>query len=200
MIIAIDYDGTIGDTNQEKVKWIKAELDKDVSPWDCNRTDCVPIIGPEAYERLGNYVYERESTLRANEVPGAREALRTLAKTCVLQVVTARLPKRVPHAREWLQRNGVLSCIKALHSSSGSSKAAVCAAINADILIDDDIRHLRNTEVAGLDRILLQHGREEAPECGPGITFCRSWREVLEHIDRMKGPGQREKMPLPGEG
>jgi hypothetical protein len=182
MIIAIDYDGTIGDTNREKVKWIAGNLGQAVSPWRCNRTDCVPIIGLDAYERMGNHVYERESTRQANEVPGALAALRALSGKAALHVVTARTEARVPHAREWLESQGVLSLIAGIHSSAGSSKSAVCAALGASILIDDDIRHLRQVEVAGLHRILLQDGRDDVPDCGLGVAFCASWQDVLERV------------------
>ncbi|MCK5802263.1 MAG: hypothetical protein KAI66_05495 [Lentisphaeria bacterium] len=181
MIIAIDYDGTIGDTNREKIKWIEENLGKVVSPWNCSRTDCVPIIGLEAYESMGDYVYERESTLVANEVPGALDALRKLSGKAQLHLVTARLERRVPHAREWLERKGVLPCFEGIHTSAGTSKSAICSAIGADILIDDDVRHLREIDVEGLFRILLQDGRDDKPDCGSGVTFCRSWSQVLEH-------------------
>ena len=185
MIIAIDYDGTIGDTNREKVKWIAENLGETVAPWHCNRTDCVPIIGLEPYERMGNHVYERESTLQANEVPGALAALRALSGKAALHVVTARTEARVPHAREWLASQGVLSLIAGTHSSAGSSKSAVCSAIGASILIDDDIRHLRQVELAGLHRILLQAGRDDVPACGSEVAFCRSWQGVLERVAAM---------------
>ena len=183
MIIAIDYDGTIGDTNHEKVKWIENNLDKAISPWECNRTDCVPIIGLEAYTSMGNYVYERESTLQANEVSGAIDALRILSREAQLYVVTARPKWRIPYAREWLEKKGVLSCIEGFHTSMGSSKAAVCSAIGANFLIDDDVRHLRGVDVKGLFRILLQNGRKNNPDSGSDVTFCRSWQDVLKFID-----------------
>lgn len=50
LIIAVDYDGTIANTNAEAVKWIKTHVGRDVEPWQCNRTDCVPLIGKSPYE------------------------------------------------------------------------------------------------------------------------------------------------------
>ena len=78
LIIAVDYDGTIANTHAEAVKWIKTHVGRDVEPWQCNRTDCVPLIGKSPYEEMNDYVYERESTLAAAEVPGAANALRAL--------------------------------------------------------------------------------------------------------------------------
>ena len=154
MIIAIDYDGTIADTNQEKVKWIEENLATEISPWNCSRTDCVPIIGLEAYERMADYVYEPESTLRAAEVAGALDALHELSKKAWLYVLTARSLERIQSTRQWLENKEVLSCFKGIRTSQGTSKAAACSAIGADILIDDDVRHLREIGHEDLVRIL----------------------------------------------
>ena len=87
-IIAVDYDGTIANTHAEAVKWIKTHVGRDVEPWQCNRTDCVPLIGKSPYEEMNDYVYERESTLAAAEVPGAANALRNLTVVGDVFVVT----------------------------------------------------------------------------------------------------------------
>ncbi|MBN1583684.1 MAG: hypothetical protein JXA89_23460 [Anaerolineae bacterium] len=186
MIVAIDYDGTIADTNREKSKWIKVQMGIDVSPWHCNRTDCVPIIGEEAYRRLGDWVYERESTLQAEAVPGALDALRTLAESAELCIVTARPERRIGFAREWLAREGVLHLIREIRTSKGTSKAEVCSSIEADVLVDDDVRHLHKVDVEGLQRIWLQHGREGEADGGPGVIFCASWRHVLDQIEKKR--------------
>ena len=74
LIIAVDYDGTIANTNAEAVKWIKTHMGRDVEAWQCDRTDCVSLIGKSPYEEMNDYVYERESTLAAVEVPGGANA------------------------------------------------------------------------------------------------------------------------------
>ena len=102
LIIAVDYDGTITNTHAEAVKWIKTHVVRDVEPWQCNRTDCVPLIGKSPYEEMNDYVYERESTLAAAEVPGAANALRVLTVVGDVFVVTNRPLRRIVYAREWL--------------------------------------------------------------------------------------------------
>jgi hypothetical protein len=185
MVIAIDYDGTIGNTNQEKANWILAHLGRIVSPWDCDRTNCVPIIGLEAYEAMGEDVFDRERTIQANEVPGALDALRRLAIMADLFIVTARAEPRLSYAREWLASKGVLPCIKDIRSSKGTTKAAICAEIGADMLIDDDARHVNGIEANHLCKILLQIGRREKPELAPGVIFCGSWQEVLAIVGKI---------------
>jgi hypothetical protein len=141
----------------------------------------VPIIGDEAYQRLGDWVYERKSTLQARAVPGALDALRLLAEHAELVVVTARPPRRIAFAREWLERKGVLHLIREIRTSQGTSKAQVCVAIGADVLVDDDVRHLKKANVEGLLRILMQHGLEQVERI-PGVTFCPSWQHVLDYV------------------
>lgn len=185
MIVAIDYDGTIGDANRAKTRWIETHLGKAVPPWDCNYTDCVPIIGVDACKQMGRDVFERAGTLHADEVPGALDAIKKLSQMAELYVVTARPERLMAFAQEWLEGKGVLSCFKALRSSSGTSKEAICTEIGADILIDDDARHLNEVKVEGLTRILLQDGRENEPNCSPDVHFCRNWADVLALIDRL---------------
>lgn len=183
MVFAIDYDGTIADTNGEKVKWIRANLPnlgRDVKPWECDRTSCVPIIGRDPYEEMSNYVYERPSTLQAAEVPGAAEALRVLCQAGDVYIVTARLPHRIAFAEEWLAARNLTACIRGILTSDGSKKEAVCRQIGAEVLIDDDARHLSDSSLGWLKRILLQNGRKDVPHCDTGITFCASWAEVLK--------------------
>lgn len=183
MIVAIDYDGTIADTNRQKMIWIHANLGIEVEPWQCNRTDCVPLIGREAYERMGMDIYERECSLRAPEVPGALDALCRLSAGASLHVVTARPPRIMAFAREWLQKRGIDGCVEDVVSSEGTSKSEICARIGARFLIDDDVRHLQDAEPVGLVRLLMQEGREKPPASVPGILFCGGWGEVVRIVE-----------------
>jgi 5'(3')-deoxyribonucleotidase len=179
LTFAVDYDGTITDTNNEKVKWIRTNLGLKIPPWQCNRTDCIPIIGASAYARMTDYVYEAESTLRTEEVPGAAGALQAISAVGDVYVVTARTPRRIAYAEEWLCRNNISSHVKDVLTSDHSSKAAVCRDIGATVLIDDDARHLDVPDLDWLTRVLLHHGRTELPLLGAGVVFCGSWQAVL---------------------
>ena len=44
MRLAIDFDGTIADTNRVKGRLNLGKLGIVVEPWRCDRTHCVPII------------------------------------------------------------------------------------------------------------------------------------------------------------
>ena len=183
MILAIDYDGTIADTNAEKVKWIQSNLSREISSWHCNRTECVPMIGETAYKQMGDHVYERESTLQAPEVPGAIAALHALAASNELHVVTARPPHRIAIAREWLTQQDVLHLFTGIHSAHETPKSDTCRQIGAHILIDDDARHLAKVDLPGLSRMLLQSGRDDIPTLAEGVSFFSSWQKIVECIE-----------------
>jgi 5'(3')-deoxyribonucleotidase len=182
MRIAIDYDGTIADTNRAKARWILQNLGQVVPPWDCDRTSCVPIIGESAYEKMGDVVYERESTLQTEEVAGASRAIRVLAETAEIYVVTARPPARMAFTREWFTMRGLEGLVREFQSSQSTTKEAVCRTVGADVLIDDDLRHLRDVRLPGLKRILFEHGREDSTTV-PEVITCRSWSEVLVFLN-----------------
>lgn len=185
MILAIDYDGTIADSNAVKRKWIRTHLHRDIPVWLCNKTDCVPLIGEAVYQKMGDRVYERESTLRAPAVPGAIAALQALAKTSELHVVTARRPRRLAFAEEWLTEQGIMHLFTGVHSSHGTVKSTICRRIGARLLVDDDTRHLGNTDYPGLGRILMQCGRDDTPEVPDGVVFLRDWPSVVSSIKGM---------------
>jgi phosphoglycolate phosphatase-like HAD superfamily hydrolase len=181
MRLAIDFDGTVADTNRAKTAWILKNLGTVIEPWHCDRTSCVPIIGLPAYEQMSSQVYEREATLTTPEVPEAIACLKSLANRYELHIVTARPARRMLYAREWFIQNQCLELIHTFHSSAGSSKAAICASIEAVALIDDDLRHLAEIEMPSLQRFHLQHGRE-AIEPSDKIIVTNSWRAIREHL------------------
>ncbi len=184
MNLAIDYDGTIADTNSEKIRWIRENLGReDVPHWLCNHTECAPIIGEADYRAMGSYVYERESTLAATEVPGALDALRTLSESGHrLLLLTARPVRRQEYSMEWLRAHGVEHLFADALSSHDSTKSAVCEQIGAQMLIDDDPRHVSDLIVPGLRRVLLQYGRPDAPAVPDGVEFRRTWAEIITSL------------------
>jgi hypothetical protein len=181
MIIAIDFDGTIADTNAEKAAWIERHLGLRLPPCKCNRTDCLPLVGARDYARMADELYGREATMRTAEVPGALMALRTVAGIGDLFVVTARSVERMEFAREWLESRGLL--VWGLRTCEGSTKAAVCAEVRAGVLVDDDLRHLRELADASCRPILFQPGRAGPTGCEPGIARCQSWPAVVRELE-----------------
>ncbi len=175
----VDYDGTIADTNLMKSRWIREHLRKQIDPWRCDRTSCVPLIGAESYESMANTVYERTWSLAAPPVAGALAGLRALRGRGKVYVLTARLPHRLAFAREWFERQGAPELGDTLLSSAESDKLSMCQRHGINVLIDDDERHLLPLLQSGVRGILLKVGFGGTPSLPAGIQFCRAWSEVL---------------------
>ncbi len=178
----VDYDGTIADTNFMKTKWIHENLGREIYPWQGDRTSCVPIIGAANYETMADVVYEREWSLQAPPVAGALDALRVLSGRGKVYVVTARLPHRLAFAKEWLGVQQVAGFVNGFLCSARIDKGKLCKDYGIDILIDDDVRHLRHMSQQHIRAILLKPGFKGELRLPVGLEFCRSWNDVLTKL------------------
>jgi|SRR3989338_3484826 len=182
----IDYDGVVADTSAIKAKWIRDNLGQIVAPWQTDRETCEGIIGKNEYEDLSRAVYSRPLTLAAPEVPGATYALYQIDRLGEIYLVTARPPKRINYAKEWLERFRLIEYFKDLVSIKDDkghevSKGELCQELKLDIIIDDELRYLTDKECKGLNRrILLKNGCTDRIRMPRGIEFARNWREALD--------------------
>jgi hypothetical protein len=185
--IALDYDGVIADTNQVKSDWIAGTLGLDVPPWLCNRTECVPLIGLENYNRMSPIVYGREASLRAQPMPGVLEAVHTLRQMYRLAIVTARTEEQVQWTREWLAQQGIEDAFEGIHSSSGGiAKADILRQLGAIALIEDDVRHLLKAPDYAFARIHLAPHLEEGAS-HPGIVTAGDWAALVTVLGNLDG-------------
>lgn len=186
-LIAIDYDGVVADTNRVKSQWIGTHLDIEIPPSLCNRSDCVPLIGESSYERMAAEVYERDATLAAPAVKGAKRALEMLADRWRLLLVTARTQERLSYAAQWLAKHQLHHLFADLRSSEGTRKTDIALGVGAAVLVDDDIRHLKSTPSGSPRLILFSPGVVREIDATDGILVADSWDEVVElvsHPDR----------------
>lgn len=188
--IGIDYDGTIANTSEVKTGWIREHLGMEIHPWKTDRTSCIPLIGLENYERMSQYVYEREGSLRAREVADSIDAIEELARHSKILIVTARQPHQIRWCQQWLQGKGLDASIDAYLSTAGKgpngtsmTKPQLCRNHNIEVLIDDDVRHLGGAKGVDLIRILLKSGPTEAIAVPEGVKLARSWREVFRIVE-----------------
>lgn len=178
MIVGIDFDGTIADTNTAKSRWITRELGMEVAPYLCDHTCCARIIGDAAYRQMGAQVYSAEVTLALPSVPGALKAILGLRERHVLIVVTARIGAMLGSAMTWLAKHPETSGLRLIGvSTSDTPKAKACLEEGVTVLVDDDERHLYPAVALGMQTILF---KQSAPDSlgGKGLQVCRSWGEI----------------------
>lgn len=179
MRFGIDYDGTIADTNRVKSQWIKENMGLDVAPWRCDRTLCEPVIGSEKYSEMARAVYGEKETLKAPEIDGVREALHALKALGDIFVVTARREETLPWVAAWLTEHGLRGYLDRLILSEGEPKLGLCLNHNVDVLIDDDQRHVFESDSPNVLKILFKNGMTESLSVPEYVTLCRNWSEVV---------------------
>ena len=174
-MFAIDYDGTIADTNAAKTLWIREHLGLVVPGHQCNRTACAPIIGLDAYERMSKEVYGEEMTLAAGPVPGAGAALEALASMGAVYVLSARREELLQYSLEWLRTRGWDRFIADAVPAPAASKVAIALELGCPVLVDDDARHLKPPADDEMLLLHLQTGIEDAPASREGVVVCADW-------------------------
>lgn len=186
MKFGIDYDGVIADTNRVKAQWIKKNLGLRVQPWKTDRTQCVPIIGLNNYERMSQEVYGEKLSLKAPLVPGVRKALSHLHQKGKIFIVTSRTPERVGYAQKCLKKHNLDKFINGFYSfTEEGSKGTIALRYNLDFLIDDDLRHLQNSTNKKLLKIWFKNGwKGSAAKMPSDIHFAKNWGDVLKIVKK----------------
>lgn len=180
LIFAIDFDGTIADTNSNKVRWIARHIGRtDIKPWQCDRTLCAPLIGEEHYRTLSAEIYNREWTAASTPLPGALENIGKLQQLGQIHVVTKRGPDSMAIAEDWLRNHSILP--DGMHSSAKDGKRQICQDLGAAMLLDDDQAHIEELNGAATYGILLKDNgppQWHTSEFG----YVRSWAELYQFV------------------
>ena len=179
-MFAIDFDGTIADTNTLKSHRIQEHLGVQIPPHECDKTTCVSKIGIDQYTRISAEVYKDEISLKAFPVPGSLQAISFLRKHGQIYVITARDQEEVPVVSEWLYTHKLDQHIRQIITSGGSSKIQIAKSLNCKVLIDDDIHHLKPDVHHPLLPILLKVGLGEKIDIPPRVTLCTTWRDAMD--------------------
>ncbi|MBN2089592.1 hypothetical protein JW964_08260 [candidate division KSB1 bacterium] len=178
--LALDFDGTIANTNIVKSALIHEKFGVTIPPWQCDHTLCVPQIGEEAYREISSVVFEEESTLATPPLEGAVGIIQKLAEEFELYLVTARPERRLAYARQWLKNHHLEQCFQKLISSRLPDggfilKLQICQENQLDLLIDDDSRHLTVLGYENILRLLMKDGYESGLDLPKEVIIIKNW-------------------------
>ena len=162
----------------------------DISPYECNLTQLVPIIGREKYFEMVGDVYGPQWTAATEIIPRALEGIQELSQVGDVHVVTARRAWEVKNTTDWLQAKGFSPYVKSIiylddprysntQDVAGSRKVGLALHLGAQTLIDDDFRHMPNKPVEGLEGVLF--GLAKRVNIPSHIVIARDWVEVLDY-------------------
>jgi len=178
--IALDFDGTIANTNLQKSVLVKKKFGLDLPAWQCDRTFLVPQIGEVAYQEIADIVYEREATLQTPPLAHSVEKIPSLAEKFDLFLLTARPQRRLEFAAEWLEKYRISTCFKALLSShlydhTWRPKLEICQEQQFDLLLEDDLRHLAKNGFETITKVLIKEGCLLTLDLPDGVRFMCGW-------------------------
>lgn len=189
MKLAFDFDGTIANTNQMKSILFEERHGIKLPGWQCDRTDAVPIVGLEAYEDVGNIVFERKSTLETPPLEDALKYIPALAEKADIYLLTARPQRWLDFAAEWLDKYDLTRYFERLLSShivdrEWRPKLEICEENNFELLLEDDPRHFRVNGFHQIKKVLIKDGCLELPDLSGDIHMVRNWREFYGWCER----------------
>ncbi len=140
-------------------------------------------------EEIAQRIYDIQLTdqyTQAKPFSDAVEACRRLATTHELHLVTARPDMVMPVTMAMLEKYFADIFTEIEHVGLDGSKGEVCQRLQADILIDDNYKHLEAARECGLE-CLLWFGDYpwQGPVADELVMRCRTWQEVEQEIDRV---------------
>jgi FMN phosphatase YigB (HAD superfamily) len=123
-------------------------------------------------------------------VPGALECLAYLKRTYEIVMVTARSPAEVEATHAWLDRYApdLFKDVTFTHlwdtHDKKATKAAICQALGATYLIDDNYSHCQIASEVGIQTLLFgDYGWNRARPDVENMLRVHSWSEVREYFD-----------------
>lgn len=116
----------------------------------------------------------------------AIEAVGRLAKYNSLHMVTARDEKILDVTKSMIDAYFPDAFETLEHVGLRATKGDVCKALGADILIDDNLKHLINAHEHGIAGLIwfgdyAWNSEESLP---PGVLRCTNWKELEKEINR----------------
>lgn len=188
LIIAIDCDDVLVATTPFFIDAYNREYGTAITLADANNES------PELWQADTEEIARRLAALTETEayrmlgpVPEEVAVLRELSKHHELRLVTARKEQEREMTQAMLDRDlaGVFTSMEFVGWTG--SKGEVCKRLGADVLVDDNVRHLKNAIELGLPtQGALLFGDYEwnaVDHAVEGLTRCGSWQDVHRAID-----------------
>jgi 5'(3')-deoxyribonucleotidase len=204
LVIAIDCDDVLLPSSESIVAHYHREYgtnvhldnfyERDPAQWGVESLD-------DVYERIRLYFQSDAFPQEVKPFDDAVRAVRELSTRHELHLVTGRGPavEAVTHAMVDAYFNGHFMSVEhtgAYLRGDGTmgrrSKGEVCAAIKADILIDDNLDHARSVLESGIETVLLygSYAWTKKEELARTLR-CETWNDILIEIGRLEHAASR---------
>lgn len=142
---------------------------------------------PEEVFRRLNDIHHSEEYGRIPPSPDAIEVVRRLSHLHELHLVTARPVEVMKITERMLDRYFPDSFTSVIHAGPGRSKGEVCDSVRADVLIDDNLKHLRAAKECGVQWRLWfgDYPWQHDDDAAIYTKRVKYWYEVEDEIGRI---------------
>ena len=190
-VIGIDMDDVLIRFLDGFLSFHNTKYDSNFNPNDFDTFDFWKTLGcthDESVRRVHDF-FESEEFANLDPVPGAVDAVNSLAELYDLYIITARPDSLSDKTHSWIERH-FAGCFKGIFFTNGfeaeekrRKKSEFCAKVGAEVMIDDSANHARDCSAA-CSKVLLFNKpwnirREDMPEA---VSRVRNWNDILEEI------------------
>lgn len=142
----------------------------------------------EVFRRI-HRIQQSDQYARIAPSKDAIAVVKDLAKQHRLYVVSARHPEVLGVTEAMLATYFPDCFVSVEHVGSDRSKGEVCAEIGADVMIDDNVKHLLSAQEAGVKKLLWfgSYPWQNYEEWVEGVDRCLSWGDVKREIKQLAG-------------
>ncbi len=201
MRIAIDFDGTIADTNQLHNAFCKKNFGIDLPIEGTVDPLRKILLTSDQITEVRQYIYG-EATLQAPLVPGAREAIRKLAaEGHSILILTSRAKEGIHYPKEYMRLNRIpynhllyvsekddRFVVDETGEKIKLSKAVVIKRLDIDVMIEDQVKGLleekkdKTKVVINAIPILLTRPWNQNEKVQSGIIRLPNWKTIIEFL------------------
>ena len=182
MKIGVDLDGVIVDSIRYWIGVLNREAGMDYRPGDLPDTYSTPELAACCDQ------HELEMLIAPPPMAGADSGLKRLkAMGHTLVVLTARASRLRSLTEAWLTYHGLP--VDSLHFLQGGSKAPVARAEGLELMVEDTPHHALAVCQAGVPVLLFAAPYNEHVAV-QGISRCRNWDDVVDHVRQNSQSGQ----------
>lgn len=190
LVIAVDCDDVLVPTTPFFVSHYNQRYGTNVQLAD-SHTESDDIWGVSHAQMLERFAEVMQTDEYRKLGPSAEEAaiLRELAQDHELHLVTARKEEERAFTKQLLdtQLPGVFTSMEFV--GWRGSKGVICQSVNADVLVDDNARHLRDALECGLPAggalLFGNYAWNKTAGESEDLFVCTDWRAVKDRIDEI---------------
>jgi len=190
-IIAVDIDDVIYPLVPSLIEYLDTQHKVRLSEHDFIEYDLRKVWagGPVEAARIFEG-YKENSGVHIAPIRGTKEALHALSKYYDVIIMTSRDISNQDRTSSWITHH-FPEIFKDVHllgnkqdSQTYREKAEVCKELGVYCLIDDNLRHILETNAVGIKTILFgDYPWNQIDKLPEGVTRVKDWQGVLKELD-----------------